>query len=108
MAAFDIRTRIRGDRCTLGVSGELDAATASLFADVGIAKIQDPTVVTLVVDLVDLVFLDSMGMGALVRIRNMAQGLAKDVYVSNPQERVHRVLSITGLDQVFYETYPEL
>jgi anti-sigma B factor antagonist len=60
---------------------------------------------TVVLDLSQVTFMDSTGLGALIAIRN-ASGAAKDTLVlANPSEQVQRVLELTKLDTVFTVRY---
>jgi anti-anti-sigma factor len=63
---------------------------------------------TLVVDLSDLTFMDSSGIGALVRARNRirADGLG-DLVLTRPGAIVRRALEIVGLDTWIVEWSPD-
>lgn len=82
---------------TLAVSGEVDIAAAEDFVTAAMSCLEDPAAATLRVDLAAVSFLDSSGLGALVRARNHAQTLDKAVVVANVGESVMKVFTITGL-----------
>lgn len=59
----------------------------------------------LVLDLSGVGFMDSTGLGVLVGALRMARAQNGSLQLVSPQERVLRVMAITGLDDVF-ETRP--
>jgi len=84
----------------LTVSGEVDLDTADEFADHGLECLNGAGS-TLVIDLGGVTFMDSTGLGALVRIHNAAQAMDKSIVLTNIPERVQTLLHITKLDGVF-------
>ena len=55
----------------------------------------------LIVDLTDIAFIDSTGLGVLVAGQNRAGELGGKLSVVCAQERVLKLFRITGLDEVF-------
>lgn len=94
------------DGCAvLAVSGEVDVFTAPAFRDRMVQVLGvDPM---LVVDLTGLSFIDSTGLGVLVSGRNRALERGGAVSFVCTQDRVLKLLRITGLDSVF-DVYPTL
>jgi anti-anti-sigma factor len=74
--------------------GELDAYTRQGFAQ----HLSGPPGTLIVVDLVDLTYLDSSGLGALNEARRKAIEDGGSLVVCNPGPWVRRVFEITGLD----------
>jgi anti-anti-sigma factor len=74
--------------------GELDASTCQGLAErlIGLPGS------LVVVDLCQLTFIDSSGVGAIHAARQMAISDGGTLVVSRPTPIVHRVLEITGLD----------
>jgi anti-sigma B factor antagonist len=101
MSVFFVDTAIHGERCDLTVSGQIDLGSADEVAAHGSLGLTERGVRTLVVRLGGVTFIDSTGLGALVRIRNIALEFDKRLVLSEPSERVQRLLEITGLDRVF-------
>jgi anti-sigma B factor antagonist len=101
MAGISIETARHGDRCDLVVVGEVDGLSADDLAALGLLNITDAKVSNLVVHLGDVSFIDSMGIGALLRIRDIAMEFDKRLTLKNPSERVQKVLALTGLETVF-------
>ena len=87
--------------CTLILSGEADLSCADDITQLGAAALQDPTMHTLLINLRDVTFIDSTTIGALVKLRNLAEGPDKNVVLVQPSARVSRVLEIAGLHQHF-------
>lgn len=82
---------------TLAVAGEVDIAVADAFAAAALSCLQEPGALTLRVDLAEVTFLDSSGLGALVKARNAAQDQGKGLVIANVAPSVMKVFVITGL-----------
>ncbi len=81
----------------LAVAGEIDMATAEQLQEaIGDAVTRSHTV-TVVIDLTDVTFCDSVGIGTLVRAHVEAARHGTVVRISNPQRQIRRVLEITGV-----------
>ena len=79
----------------LAVTGEIDLASANdLYEAITTAA---ASAVEVVVDLADVVFCDSTGIGALIRARTTAAAEGVGVTVINPRGIVHRALDVTGV-----------
>jgi anti-sigma B factor antagonist len=92
------------DFCVVALHGELDIASADGLAD-AFVEVAGPTVV---VDLSDLTFMDSTGIGALVVARNrvVSKGLGR-VVVTRPTTIVRKALEIMGLDAWIVDWSPD-
>jgi anti-sigma B factor antagonist len=101
LAAISITVSVDGDRCELRIAGDVDVESADHVAAVGLLHLTDTDVHSLVIDLSGVTFIDSSGIGALVRIRNIALEFDKQLALRSPSERVSKILKITALDQVF-------
>ncbi|HUK68811.1 MAG TPA: STAS domain-containing protein [Streptosporangiaceae bacterium] len=90
----------------VALRGELDLADApSVAAQLSAAvEAYGPRVI---VDLEDLEYIDSSGLGVLVRVLKKARGNGGDLPLAAPQGMVRRVLTATGLMGVF-SVYPSL
>lgn len=84
----------------LEVAGEVDVYTAPTLRD-RITDLLDGGQRRLVVDLATVEFIDSTGLGVLVGALNRAKELGGELDLVCPQERVLKLLRITGLDHVF-------
>jgi anti-sigma B factor antagonist len=95
-----LNTRSEADRTVLEVAGEVDVYTGPTLRD-RISDLLDSGAHDLVVDLSKVDFIDSTGLGVLVGALNRAKELDGSLQLVCAQERVLKLLRITGLDQVF-------
>src|SRR5689334_8882925 len=79
------------------VRGTLDAATVDALRTALLNTLHAERPVTLIVDLTYVVFMDSMGVGALVAGHRAARETGIRFVLRNPSEFVHRQLRVTGL-----------
>jgi anti-sigma B factor antagonist len=96
---MQIATTPGSDRYVITVSGEVDLAT-SPDLDAAIIAGLDSGAGSLVVDLTDVSFMDSSGLGVIVRGLKRCREADKDLDLVITNERVLKVFGITGLDQV--------
>lgn len=93
----------------LAANGEVDAFTAGdLDAPLNVIygpEAEAPGLV--VVDLSDVEFLDSTGLGVLVKALKRSRESGSDLRVVVSKDRIHRVFTLTGLDEVM-AIYPTL
>jgi anti-sigma B factor antagonist len=86
----------------VAVSGDVDLATAVSLRNTLTAAIEGPPVPALLqVDFSGVGFLDSTGIGALIGVRNVAASKGCKVQLVGLQPAVRRVLTVTGLLDVF-------
>ncbi|HEY2791011.1 MAG TPA: STAS domain-containing protein [Micromonosporaceae bacterium] len=79
----------------LRLSGELDLAARDRLSEMAAAAIESSGAVT--IDLADLSFIDSTGIGALVRARHLAEQKRIPYAVVGATGRVADVLALTGV-----------
>jgi anti-sigma B factor antagonist len=84
----------------VAISGELDLGAAATLAG-AIEEIVAGSPSSVLVDLADVSFLDSSGLGALLKLhaRCQAEGIAFSA--TNPPSHVCRVLELTNLTELF-------
>ena len=91
---FSVRLRnITGGRVFVLV-GELDVSTSKGLAE----RLTGPPGSHVVVDLSQLTFIDSSGLGEIVTSRNRMIQKAGTLVMSRPRSIVERVLQVTGLE----------
>ena len=88
------------DHAVVKVSGEVDLATSPRLRD-ALVEITDENEPRVVVDLEDVGFIDSTGIGVLVGGVKRARSHGGDLALVCTQRRILKVLEITGLLQVF-------
>ena len=96
---MQISTTPGSDRYVITVSGEVDLATSPELDTAIITAIESGTA-SLAIDLTDVSFMDSSGLGVIVRGLKRCREADKDLDLVITNERVLKVFGITGLDQV--------
>lgn len=81
------------------VSGELDLASADDFLAEVTEAAGDGAV--LVLDLAGVSFMDSTGLGALIKVRNRLVDRGGEITLTAVSPAVERVLELTGMSDVF-------
>jgi len=94
-----ITTREVGDRTVVSVVGEVDIASAGAL-DAVLSEAIASGRTHLVVDLDEVGFLDSTGLGVLVKSLKRTREAGGSLTVVTESERVLKVIRITGLDAV--------
>ena len=94
MDLFSVISRGFEDGRIFVLMGELDVSGC----DGLVGQLQGPPGSLVVVDLSELNFMDSSGLGALHAARRVAIKNGGMLVVSRPQPAVHRVLELPGLD----------
>jgi len=94
-----ITTREVGDRTVVSVVGEVDIASAGAL-DAVLSEAIASGRTHLVVDLEEVGFLDSTGLGVLVKSLKRTREAGGSLTVVTESERVLKVIRITGLDAV--------
>jgi anti-sigma B factor antagonist len=89
-----------GPTTTLRLVGELDISNTQDLRDcfTALAKAGQERII---VDLSELDFIDSMGIGALVGGLKRFRSAGGEFVLRDPSSRVLKVIELTGLDQVF-------
>jgi anti-sigma B factor antagonist len=87
-------------RTVLEVSGEIDVYTAPALRERIVALVDEGTTI-LIVDLTNVEFLDSTGLGVLVGALKRMRGIGGGFGLVCDQERLLKIFRITGLDRVF-------
>jgi anti-anti-sigma factor len=79
----------------LEVSGSIDLTTREEFLNAGLRALETQSALDL--DLSQVEFIDSVGIGALIELGRVAKSQQKAFVVSGRSRRVQRVLEATGL-----------
>jgi anti-sigma B factor antagonist len=98
MAQFSGETRGDG-LCVVRAAGDIDIAAAEEFLEVVRDVLGRCTAVE--VDLGDVTFIDSSGLGALVRMRKEAGDKQVSLRLTNVSAATDRLLRLTGLSEFF-------
>ncbi|MCW2648143.1 MAG: anti-anti-sigma factor [Pseudonocardiales bacterium] len=95
-----------GEYPVLEVRGEVDVYSAPALAD-GLNTLIDSGTKAVIVDLTEVGFLDSTGLGVLVAARSAAADAGRALPIACAHERILKLFKITGLDAVF-EIHPSV
>lgn len=95
-----VTSRENGDRTVVEVTGEIDVYTAPALRE-ELSRLVDGEHTNLVVDLTQVSFMDSTGLGVLVGALKKVRTLGGDLQLVITQERILKVFRITALTQVF-------
>jgi anti-anti-sigma factor len=96
----NLRCEVRGATLDVTVSGDLDMAAAFPLETRLDALLAEPDMQAAVLDLSQVTFIDSAGLGALLAIRERAQQHGIELTISRVSDRVQRVLDATGLSDI--------
>lgn len=94
---ISLKTREEADHWIVEVSGEVDVHTAPAL-DTALTGLVEDGNYRLVVDLSQVDFLDSTGLGVLVKTLKRVREHSGTLAVVAPTERIAKVFRITGLD----------
>lgn len=95
-----VTSRQSGDRTVIEVKGEIDVYTAPALRE-EISSLVDAEHTTIVVDLTQVSFMDSTGLGVLVGALKKVRTLGGDLSLVINEEKILKVFRITALTQVF-------
>jgi anti-sigma B factor antagonist len=84
----------------VGVTGEVDVATCGLLRDRLLRIVTDEDFRGLVVNLADVRFMDSSGLGVLVGVWHRVAATTAGLALAVPAPQVRRVLDTAGLTKV--------
>jgi anti-anti-sigma factor len=80
--------------------GDVDFNTVVTIRDVGMQAMSRPGCHRLTIDMSEVTFLDSQGIGTLVGLNDAARGKDMTLVIVVPSPQVRRVLQLSGLDKV--------
>lgn len=102
MDEFKVEVEVLGAQAIVVVAGEIDAATAPLLREQLMALV-DTGVERVVVDLREVTFIESVGLGTLVAARKRLAEGDKNLclVIADDQANVRAPFEITRLDDVF-------
>jgi HptB-dependent secretion and biofilm anti anti-sigma factor len=90
-----------GPQWTTRLSGNLDHKSLRDFQRATLGALSDPEVKTISVDMGNLTYLDSSGLGALLILREKAQSLKKAVELIAARGDVKKALEISNFNKLF-------
>jgi anti-sigma B factor antagonist len=97
---LSLASRTEGDKTVVSVAGEIDVYTAPKLRE-QIVQLVEEGRYHLVVDMEDVEFLDSTGLGVLVGGLKRVRAHDGSLRLVCTQERILKIFRITGLTKVF-------
>ncbi|WP_375474880.1 STAS domain-containing protein [uncultured Jatrophihabitans sp.] len=91
------------ERSVLLVTGSVDFGSRGTLLDAGRQALGRDDVEGLILDLGQVSFLDSTGIGVFVQLAQVAEDGEKSFALRNPSNRVRRVLEVAGLAEQWAE-----
>ncbi len=83
----------------VAVKGDVDIYSVDAFRG-SIEKTFDDNGLEIVLDCSELTYIDSIGIGALIEMRNKSQEKGKKIIVKNPKPNIKKLLELTGVDRI--------
>ena len=90
----------KNDFWEVSVAGELDVSTADELKK-SLHKLVDEKNIDMKLNLENLDYIDSTGLGVMIGILKRLKIENKEVYIEKPKNNVRKIFNITGLDKVF-------
>ena len=84
----------------VSLGGELDVSTADEIKK-ELHKLVDEKNIDMRLNLENLDYIDSTGLGVIIGILKRLKIESKEVYIEKPKNNVRKIFSITGLDKIF-------
>lgn len=94
---LNVTVRREGNACVVGVDGEVDIYTAPQL-DEKLVEVLEDGEQNLIIDLSHVAFLDSTGLGVLVKALKRCREAGGSLSVVAKEDRITKVFRITGLD----------
>ena len=96
--SINVSTTSTAGGCRVAVSGEVDVSNASTLRDALDEQLSSGEG-AIAIDLADVPYIDSTGIGVLVGAAHRAQEAGRTFVVARPQRNVARVLSLLGVSE---------
>ena len=90
----------KNDFWEVSLAGELDVSTADELKK-SLHKLVDEKNIDMKLNLENLDYIDSTGLGVMLGILKRLKIENKEVYIEKPKNNVRKIFNITGLDKVF-------
>ncbi|WP_030169062.1 STAS domain-containing protein [Spirillospora albida] len=98
---FAVEHRVERGLTVVKISGEIDVFTSPRLREALLGIIDDETAPHLVIDLGEVTFLDSTGLGVLVGIYHRLRARDGSMAFMGVNDRVRRVFHVTQLTKIF-------
>ncbi len=97
---MNIHEEIIGKTGIIKLTGRLDAASVKGFKET-VTSLVKKEICNIVVDMKDVVFIDSSGLGSLVSCLRIVNSEGGDIRLSSLQNQIRALLELTRMHRVF-------
>ncbi|AWB45984.1 anti-sigma F factor antagonist [Paenibacillus sp. CAA11] len=97
---FSATTQMQDGACTVFLNGELDLSVAPDFRQVMEPLVGDGNL-DLIINLKDLKYIDSTGIGILLSILKVRHGMNAQFYVREVPDQIQKLFEMTGISKFF-------
>ncbi len=97
---LDVQSSVEASRGTVTVKGEVDVSNAAQVRDALDALLSDSAITLITVDLKDVPYIDSTGIGVLVGGAGRAKEAGKTLSATNVSPNVARILGMLGVEDI--------
>lgn len=98
--SININSKLDNEFWNVSIEGELDVSSADKLKD-KLHKIVDEKMLDVKIDLANLEYIDSTGLGVMIGVLKKLRVNEKEIYILNPRSNVKKIFTITGLDKIF-------
>lgn len=98
--SINISSELDNNFWNVSIEGELDVSSADELKN-KLHKIVDEKMLDVKIDLTNLEYIDSTGLGVMIGVLKKLRVNEKEIYILNPRSNVKKIFTITGLDKIF-------
>lgn len=92
-----VESKLVGTTLYVGLSGELDESSAVYIRNKLDALFDKCTMKKVVIELSDLKFMDSTGIGVLLGRYKKLKAIKVPIYIANPIKSIDKILTLSGI-----------
>lgn len=97
---LNIESTRKGEQGIVTVSGEVDVSNADALKEAIAQLLEDSGISAIKVEMADVPYIDSTGIGVLVGASHRAQDAKKDFSATGVQPNVARIFGMLGVDGI--------
>lgn len=97
---MDIQYKLSGETMKILITGELDEYSAGYARTILDDLFQNNEFSQIVIDLSELEFMDSTGIGVLIGRYKKLRDKQKPIYIMNPNKHVEKIFKMSGLFEI--------
>ena len=101
---MEIVSQIFNETLFINISGELDEYSSSYVKNKLDASFSNGIFKKVIIDLIDLSFMDSTGIGVLIGRYKLLKNKSIPIFITNPNKQIDKIFNMSGL----YNIMPKL